>query len=313
MKIVQAVVDRVESCVEGVQYKASVRFAVHTDCLEEAFALVGALPRLLRKQELTNIGVPPSAFSDAAVQEIVREYTAQEKSRPEEERDGAIVGCSSSDLVSCAAAVHADPSSAVHCQRGASQTTTSVVEDTVRTADGSAEAPAAKQAEDLAVAPASQYADMFKAAQEQGTVKRRQRRKVEPVEEPAAMEALLSASVARVTEEKVEKFITSMSESMSAVVPEAPVQVPPPPPPPPPPAVQCAVTLDPKLFEKLRSLKDVVDLLRQKGVETNVDAMVAACEQLRAGVPIIGKIPNLQERVGRALDILGFGLEQAPF
>ena len=58
--------------------------------------------------------------------------------------------------------------------------------------------------------------------------------------------------------------------------------------------------------EPARTLRDVIEVLRTMvGIAATVEAMVSACEELKEYVPLIGKIPNVKERVLRTLEIMG--------
>lgn len=59
-------------------------------------------------------------------------------------------------------------------------------------------------------------------------------------------------------------------------------------------------------LQKARTLRDIIEVLRTTvSIAPTVDAMVSACEELKEYVPLIGKIPNVRERVLRTLEIMG--------
>jgi hypothetical protein len=62
---------------------------------------------------------------------------------------------------------------------------------------------------------------------------------------------------------------------------------------------------DVALLAKCKTLRDVIGVLQDAKVSATVDDMVAACESLKGSVPLIGKIPNVRERVTRTLEIMG--------
>ncbi len=59
----------------------------------------------------------------------------------------------------------------------------------------------------------------------------------------------------------------------------------------------------PDNIKNTNSMRDLLTYLSEHGVDS-VDAMVAACVVLKKDVPILSKVPNVEERVRRALDVL---------
>lgn len=66
-----------------------------------------------------------------------------------------------------------------------------------------------------------------------------------------------------------------------------------------------APTLDLARVLKCKTLKDIIVELQAAGIETTVPAMTAKCSELMPKVPLLSKIPNVQERVERTMQILG--------
>lgn len=67
----------------------------------------------------------------------------------------------------------------------------------------------------------------------------------------------------------------------------------------------------PDNIKNTNSMRDLLTYLSEHGVDS-VDAMVAACTVLKKDVPILSKVPNVEDRVRRALDVLAlFTTEEA--
>lgn len=59
----------------------------------------------------------------------------------------------------------------------------------------------------------------------------------------------------------------------------------------------------PENIKNTNSMRDLLTYLAEHGVDS-ADAMVATCTVLKKDVPILSKVPNVDERVRRALDVL---------
>jgi hypothetical protein len=59
----------------------------------------------------------------------------------------------------------------------------------------------------------------------------------------------------------------------------------------------------PDNIKNTNSMRDLLTYLADHGVDS-ADAMVATCTVLKKDVPILSKVPNVDERVRRALDVL---------
>ncbi len=59
----------------------------------------------------------------------------------------------------------------------------------------------------------------------------------------------------------------------------------------------------PDNIKNTNSMRDLLTYLAEHGVDS-ADAMVATCTVLKKDVPILSKVPNVDERVRRALDVL---------
>ena len=59
-----------------------------------------------------------------------------------------------------------------------------------------------------------------------------------------------------------------------------------------------------------RKLRDILAYFMKAGI-TDKDALVAECEKVRVSVPILARIANLDERVGRTLEVMDMGEDNA--
>ena len=59
----------------------------------------------------------------------------------------------------------------------------------------------------------------------------------------------------------------------------------------------------PDNIKNTNSMRDLLTYLSEHGVDS-ADAMVATCQVLKKDVPILSKVPNVDERVRRALEVL---------
>lgn len=59
----------------------------------------------------------------------------------------------------------------------------------------------------------------------------------------------------------------------------------------------------PDHIKNTNSMRDLLTYLAEHGVDS-ADAMVATCTVLKKEVPILSKVPNVEDRVRRALDVL---------
>ncbi len=71
----------------------------------------------------------------------------------------------------------------------------------------------------------------------------------------------------------------------------------------------AAAAVPPEL-ENARKLRDILAFFMAKGI-TDKDKLVAECEKVRAGVPILARITNLEERIGRTLEVMDMGEDNA--
>lgn len=68
-------------------------------------------------------------------------------------------------------------------------------------------------------------------------------------------------------------------------------------------------TTDANKLAKFTSLGEVVVFLYEQGI-TAVDGLVEECSALKSTVPLLGRIQNLDERVRRAYEVKGLGVQQ---
>jgi hypothetical protein len=66
-----------------------------------------------------------------------------------------------------------------------------------------------------------------------------------------------------------------------------------------------AAGLDLARILRCKTLKDIIGELQASGIDATVSVMVAKCTELAPKVPLLSKIPNVQERVERTMQILG--------
>lgn len=66
----------------------------------------------------------------------------------------------------------------------------------------------------------------------------------------------------------------------------------------------------PSELEGARKLRDILAFFMAKGI-TEKSKLVEECEKVRAGVPILSRITNLEERIGRTLEVMDMGEDNA--
>lgn len=67
----------------------------------------------------------------------------------------------------------------------------------------------------------------------------------------------------------------------------------------------------PDEIKNTNSMRDLITYLHDKAGVDSADAMVATCEVLKKEIPMLSKVPNVKDRVERALAVLGLFPETA--
>lgn len=69
--------------------------------------------------------------------------------------------------------------------------------------------------------------------------------------------------------------------------------------------------LDEGYMKSAAKLRDILNHMHENGLKS-FDQLVAACSERKASIAILSKIPNMEDRVGRTLNVMGFTPAEVP-